>query len=237
MRLGFAWRRAKRSRRHLMLYATARREAPVYLAQPRHRQLARDRRAPERHATYQTDVVRSYGNLPKVGDEARRSTGDYNGNACTPGINGIETPNVCTAWASPTPPKGVATEKKGIQVYAVCTPMTGAPVTVTYHQVGACNGYNGPYGLVEAGYKQAYVDFGIESIDNSLGKVAFDFDPKNLYVEPKLANHFDPGLQFYTDILGPKAATPLKVPAAVTISFRRSVQGATVVNLESRRSG
>ena len=155
--------------------------------------------------------------------------GDYNGNACTPGINGIETPNVCTAWASATPPKGVATEKKGIQVYAVCTPMTGAPVTITYHQVGACNGYNGSYGLVEAGYKQAYVDFGIESIDNSLGTVAFDFDPKNLYVEPKLANHFDPSLQFYTDILGSKAAVPLKVPAGVDHKFSPSVQGAAVV--------
>ena len=67
MRVGLAWRRAKCRRRHLMLYATARREVPAAL---------RSHEAAKLHGIdghrnamrpHQTDVVRSSGNLPEVG--------------------------------------------------------------------------------------------------------------------------------------------------------------------------
>jgi len=46
--------------------------------------------------------------------------GDYNGNACTPGLNGTEVPIICSVWASATPPRGVDTSATGIQLYASC---------------------------------------------------------------------------------------------------------------------
>jgi hypothetical protein len=50
----------------------------------------------------------------------------------------------------------------------------GAPVKITYHQTGACNSFVIPPG-VSAGPNAAYVIFGIERIDNSLGTTTFNF--------------------------------------------------------------
>jgi hypothetical protein len=167
------------------------------------------------------------GGVPKYGD--------YNGNACTPTINEVSIPTICTAWASATPPKGVHVEgSSGIQIYASCTRIEPPAVTITYHQTGACNGYTNSFGLVSAGSNFAYVLFGIESIDNSLGASAFAFDPSRLFVhqtKPKTVQDFvDPGLQLYTDILGPFAAVPTTVPAGDDMKFAVSAQTALVVS-------
>ena len=132
-------------------------------------------------------------------------------------------------------PKGVDAGAGAIQVYAECTGMdsTAGPVTITYHQVGACNGYNGPYGLVEAGSNFAYVDFGIESVDNTLGTSVFHFDPKNLYIQQKVSDFFDPGLAFYTDILGPFAAVPTSVAIGLDFKFSPSAQGSNRVSTKN----
>src|SRR6202034_20406 len=144
------------------------------------------------------------GGVPKYGD--------YNGNACAvmnaniPGAV-LEVPSVCTAWASATPPAGVTREGQGIQIYASCDSL-GFPVTIHYHQVGACNGFPTGSGIESAGPKAAYVIFAIESIDNSHGSTSFGFNPSNLYLQQSIRDFFNPGLMIYPDILKGRAAVP-----------------------------
>lgn len=110
-----------------------------------------------------------------------------------------------------------------------CPPGSPPPVVITYHQVGACNGYQNQYGLVAAGTNQAYVVFGIESINNSQGTTAFAFDPTKLYVSSVKQDFVDPNLQFSHDILGPFAAVPTTVAAGQNLGFQVSAYGAVVV--------
>jgi hypothetical protein len=60
-------------------------------------------------------------------------------------------------------------------------------VTITYHQVGACNGGSfgvgdGPVETYSCGTNAAYVIFGITSISNP-GAIPFNFNPGNLFVQ------------------------------------------------------
>src|SRR3974390_2938112 len=67
MRLWLAWRRAKCRRRHLMLYATARREVLATLRSHEAAKLHGIDRHRNAMRPHQTNVVRSSGNLPEVG--------------------------------------------------------------------------------------------------------------------------------------------------------------------------
>jgi len=155
--------------------------------------------------------------------------GDYNGNACTPGLNGTPTPTTCSAWASAKPPLGVDIGLQGIGIFAQCHATVEPPVTITYHQVGACNGYTNAFGLVSAGSKAAFLIFGLESIDNSMGTTPFNFDPKNLFVQLTIRDFFDPTLSLYTDILGPLAAVPTTVGIGSDLTLSPTLFGATTV--------
>jgi hypothetical protein len=206
--------------------------------------------------------------------------GDYNGAACAQGA-------LFMAWASSTPPKGVACFVNGLPAASassccsgnlsagfcaptaagcvgngascagggtccsasingrcqagVCLPAVsmytgsscigpacaGLPVTLTYHQTGACNGFPGTPG---AGPKAAYVAFGIERIDNSFGTTTFNFDPANLFVQQAGADFFDSGLAIYTKLFGPFAITPQTLTAGDDRSFAPVAQGATLVS-------
>lgn len=156
--------------------------------------------------------------------------GDYNGNACSPLLNDVSIPTICSAWASATPPKGVHVEgASGIQVYASCTRIEPPAVTITYHQTGACNGFIDSFGdLTEAGTNFAYVIFGIETIDNSARSTPFSFDPSRLFIQQSIRDFVDPSLELYTDILGTAAAVPVTVPAAT--KFTDDKQAATIVS-------
>ena len=105
----------------------------------------------------------------------------------------------------------------------------GLPVTITYHQVGACNGYAGGGGAINVGPNQAYVIFGVERIDNSLSSSSFNFDPANLFVQQAAPRFFDPSLALYPDVLGPFAAVPMFLPIGQDRMFAVSAQGAVVV--------
>jgi hypothetical protein len=164
--------------------------------------------------------------------------GDYNGNACTPGINGLDIPTICSVWTSGTPAKGVDVQVSGsglpktLRIYAACSSMDSQapPVTITYHQVGACNGFATSSGLVSAGTNFAYVLFGIESIDNSAGTSPFDFQPTRLFVQQSVKDFVDPGLQLYPAILGPFAAVPASVAPGLDLKFSVSAEAALIVS-------
>jgi hypothetical protein len=131
---------------------------------------------------------------------------------------------VCTASGG-TPPQIAFQESN-----ACVTPQCLEPVTISFHQVGACNGFATSSGEVNAGGNAAYVVFGIDSIDNSLGTAAFSFDPTNLFVQQgNLVAFFDPGSAFYPNILGPLAGAAATVGPGVKSSFSVPGYGALVV--------
>jgi hypothetical protein len=109
----------------------------------------------------------------------------------------------------------------------------GAPqssVSIAYKQIGACNGFATPNGLVSAGVNQAYVLFAVERIDNTGNAAPFAYDPGN--IGAIVAGHrdaFDSGLQLYKFILGPFATAPMTVAAGQTISFSPFGFGALIV--------
>lgn len=115
---------------------------------------------------------------------------------------------------------------------AAC-PNPNGTATISYHQTGACNGGQGQSGspstFYSAGTNQAYVVFGIERIDNSAGKVNFNFDPTKLYVNSSQRDFVDPTLMIYKWVLGPFASVPQTVPAGANIGFAVSGQNALVV--------
>jgi hypothetical protein len=106
----------------------------------------------------------------------------------------------------------------------------GLPVTITYHQTGACNGFVSPGGATSAGPNAAYVIFGIERINNALGLSAFAFDPNRLFVQQTTARFLDSNLALYAQVLGPFAATPTTVAVGANLGFVAVAQGATVVS-------
>ena len=106
------------------------------------------------------------------------------------------------------------------------TATSSSPVTITYHQTGACNGFSTSTGITSAGSNAAYVVFGIEKLDNSGGTAAFAFDPTKLYVQQAVQDFVDPSLGIYSNILGPFAAVAMTVAKGQTIPFSVSGQAA-----------
>jgi hypothetical protein len=103
-------------------------------------------------------------------------------------------------------------------------------VTISYHQVGACNGFETSSGETAAGGNAAYVIFGIDSIDNSIGAAAFSFDPTNLFVQQAAqVDFFDPGLKLYPNILGPLAGAATTAAPGAKLNFSVPGYGALVV--------
>jgi len=87
--------------------------------------------------------------------------------------------------------------------------ISGGNTGITYHQVGACNGYDTSGGEVSAGEYQAFVTFQVEAVDNSRVGSAFEFDPSRLYIEQNGKKvRIDPNLAYVKDILGPFAVLP-----------------------------
>lgn len=91
----------------------------------------------------------------------------------------------------------------------------GAFVTITYEQVGACNGYpqdtgGAPHHVVTTGPNAAYVAFKVLSIDNS-HDTDFNFDPNRCFINQAPREFVNTGLSFAQD-LGVFAAIPTTVP-------------------------
>jgi hypothetical protein len=105
----------------------------------------------------------------------------------------------------------------------------GVPVTITYHQTGACNGYVDGSGGHDIGPKAAYVFFGIEEIDNSLGSTSFAFDPGNLFVQQASQRFLDSSLSVYAGIFGPFAIQASTLTPGQDLPFAPVAQGALVV--------
>jgi hypothetical protein len=74
-----------------------------------------------------------------------------------------------------------------------CTADPSGIVTITYKQVGACNGYvDGNRIAHSAGPNAAYVIFLVQQIDNSSGTQDFAFDPNKLLISGQSSNqHID----------------------------------------------
>jgi hypothetical protein len=106
---------------------------------------------------------------------------------------------------------------------------TGSPVTITYHQTGACNGSPTPQGIASAGPNAAYVVFGIEKLDNSGGATPFAFDPTKLFVQLAVRDFVDPNLTIYPNFLGSFAAVAMTVAKGQTFTFNVSGQAALIV--------
>jgi hypothetical protein len=99
-------------------------------------------------------------------------------------------------------------------------PLVKDSATITYDQVGACNGYQqtsgpggaGPAVTVSAGAGAAYVVFRVVEIDNSKSGKDFNFVPDRLFVlgtSPQA--HVKSSLTFSQD-LGVFTAVPVTVP-------------------------
>lgn len=120
-----------------------------------------------------------------------------------------------------------------ISTLLLVTACTLHPVTITYHQTGACNGGQGQSGdpstFYNAGPNQAYVVFGIERIDNSQGTINFNFAPTKLFVNTTTRDFVDPRLSIYQWKLGPFASVPTTVTAGNNIGFAVSGQNALIV--------
>lgn len=105
------------------------------------------------------------------------------------------------------------------------------PVTIDYHQVGACNGdpnANTPYSV---GSNQAMVVFHLEDVDNSLGTQSFSFDPANLFVQQSSGeDHFNSSLDIYPELFGSSAAVPQTVTAGMDFAYQFGAFGAAVVS-------
>lgn len=74
---------------------------------------------------------------------------------------------------------------RSLAAYVWVSMLLGAcatPVSLTYSQTGACNGYVSGNSTVSSGPNAAYVIFKIETIDNRQGSTDFSFDPKRLYI-------------------------------------------------------
>jgi hypothetical protein len=110
----------------------------------------------------------------------------------------------------------------------------GTDATITYHQVGACNGgvYTDQSGNVDAysaGPQQAYVIFAIENIDNSQVTSSWTAQPTNFFVNSGIKDSFDPTLTLYAQKLGPFAMVSTTIPAGANYGFSPYAYGAVVV--------
>ncbi|MGI8570826.1 MAG: hypothetical protein ACR2KT_18200 [Methylocella sp.] len=64
-----------------------------------------------------------------------------------------------------------------------CDHGPGAPIHVSYRQVGICKGYDTAAGPVTVRSDEAFAIFKIEGVDNTKSSKSFDFDPTHLYVD------------------------------------------------------
>ncbi|MGB6175719.1 MAG: hypothetical protein WBF43_05150 [Methylocella sp.] len=58
-----------------------------------------------------------------------------------------------------------------------------AAISISYHQVGICKGYDTAAGRVTTRSDEAFAIFKIEAVDNTKPSGSFDFDPTHLYVD------------------------------------------------------
>jgi hypothetical protein len=58
-----------------------------------------------------------------------------------------------------------------------------AAISLSYHQVGICKGYDTAAGPVTTRSDEAFAIFKIEAVDNTKPSENFDFDPTHLYVD------------------------------------------------------
>jgi hypothetical protein len=81
-----------------------------------------------------------------------------------------------------------------------CDPETFAAATITYEQIGACNGTPTPTGAVTAGAGAAYIAYKIYSIENTMANARdFEFDPNRLYINEDPIAHVN---TTYADSMG-----------------------------------
>ncbi|MBN9559668.1 MAG: hypothetical protein J0H14_02935 [Alphaproteobacteria bacterium] len=114
-------------------------------------------------------------------------------------------------------------------LFLAACPNPQPAVTITFHQVGACNGYvGGANGPQYAGANQAYLIFGITGINNSSGTSAFAFDPKRLFTNSSQRDYIDPGLQLSRDLF-PATAVPITVAAGQNFQTNLSWMAPTIV--------
>jgi hypothetical protein len=150
-----------------------------------------------------------------------------NGGACVAGIT-----TCCSSGLNGRCQGGICLPAIALYTGSSCIGpgCSGLPVTITYHQTGACNGYVNSSGGHFAGPNQANVIFGIERIDNSGGSASFAFDPTKLYVQQAAQDFIDPGLSLYPDIFGPFASVPATLTAGQDLKFGVVGQGALTVS-------
>ena len=149
-----------------------------------------------------------------------------NGGACGPGLQAC-----CSSGATGQCQAGTCMPVIAMYTGSSCIGpgCAGLPVTITYHQTGACNGYVNSFGGHFVGPNSAYVFFGIEEIDNSQGSASFAFDPAKLYVQQATQDHVDPTLSVYAAIFGPFAAVPTTLTAGQDLKFGVVGRAALVV--------
>ena len=149
-----------------------------------------------------------------------------NGGACGPGLTAC-----CNAGIGGLCRAGRCLPAVSMYTGSSCVgpACAGLPVTITYHQVGACNGFPAPGGAVSVGPNQAYVIFGIERINNSGGTTNFAFDPSNLFVQQATQHFFPSNLALYANILGPLAVVGSTLTPGQDLKFAVSAQGSAVV--------
>ncbi|MHB8595861.1 MAG: hypothetical protein ACYDER_03520 [Ktedonobacteraceae bacterium] len=115
-------------------------------------------------------------------------------------------------------------------------------VTITYKQVGACNGYVNGNEAYNAGPNAAYVIFAVQQIDNSSGTQDFAFDPNKLLISGRSSNqHIDTNLSL-VQLLAPRALVPTTIPKGnvvpidgfgVAVVTTSAVNGASEANKTS----
>ncbi len=150
--------------------------------------------------------------------------------ACTPNGSacGGAAPACCSAGLNGQCQAGTCLPAIAMYTGSSNVSPTSLPVTITYHQTGACNGYVIGSGW-SAGSNAAMVFFGIEEIDNSGGSTSFAFDPTKLYVQQASQDFVDPFLSVYADIFGPFAAVATTLTPGQDLKFSVVAQNALVV--------
>lgn len=93
-----------------------------------------------------------------------------------------------------------------------CTSTNGR-ATINFTQVGTCNGWNDRQTKHSAGPTMVFVVFKVLSIDNTLGKVDFIFDPSKMTVNVGSQPHVDSSISLMTFMHKlALASTRLRVP-------------------------
>jgi hypothetical protein len=114
-----------------------------------------------------------------------------------------------------------------------------AAISISYHQVGICKGYDTAAGPVTARSDEAFAIFKIEAVDNTQSSNSFDFDPTHLYVDQSNPEQkaktavWDKNRRFlypdqrFAQNMGVSSATETTIPEGT----RREINGFAVVPL------